>query len=212
MSPAKKMLRTVVNLLTPTKSRVIPTTAPLPPKPYLDLKRKLIGYEILAKTTPAFIYKLYSKSQGKFLNTTQGCKSLASESQEPYPRMKVTIPRTEMATCGMAPGSQVLNCDVRFHQVAAVLKWGLVYGDQAMMEKLIELSKQGNGTGITEASHLCGEPRCISIEHLWLEVEAVNKSRDRCKGTIESTCNGCKQVKRVVLCQHEPKCVKVLKI
>lgn len=31
-----------------------------------------------------------------------------------------------------------------------------------------------------EASHLCGDPRCVNIEHLWLEAADINKSRCCC--------------------------------
>ena len=69
----------------------------------------------------------------------------------------------------------------------------------------VSLSRSGifpNSTN-DDASHLCGNTRCVKPEHLVWEPHSINVSRTNCVGDIACDCG------IHSFCNHDPKCIKL---
>ncbi len=70
----------------------------------------------------------------------------------------------------------------------------------------VALARAGNHTTDKddEASHLCGNSKCVAGGHLVWEPHKINVSRTSCVGDVECGCG-----KISSFCEHDPKCIKL---
>lgn len=212
-SPAKKVAKRVLSFFSPRRTALAtaaPQIAPEPAQPLPKIvvpNRTVIGPEHYVCMTTALLELLYSKAAGRVVQSGN-CTLIATDSKDKYIKSKVTCTAADFRKTGMDPTSVLDNVQVRFHQLAAILHWRHVHGDDAIMQKLTEMAGTDKGPDQIEASHLCGNTHCVKIEHLWLETGPVNKSRDQCLGQVTFTCPGCSTAHTVCKCSHTPKCHK----
>jgi homing endonuclease-like protein len=83
------------------------------------------------------------------------------------------------------------------------LSWGGA-NKFAVLQEVVLWARGLSLTSGEDCSHLCHNPRCISLEHIINEQSVINQSRKNCLVWLK--CHHCK--KYIFTCSHKPYCIK----